>query len=172
MDERYPIGHFEFNGEITSDILNAWISDIEQLPGLLRAAVKDLDHQQLDTPYRPGGWTVRQVVHHLADTNLNVYVRFKLALTADNPVINSFDEVKWAELPDTKLPVDVSLALLESLHIRLCKLLRNLSIDDFKKVFIHPVSGESLLGLNVGFYAWHGKHHLAQITSLCNRNGW
>lgn len=172
MDVRYPIGKFEFSGEITKNVLDGWISDLEQLPELVRDAVKNLNQEQLDTPYRDGGWTVRQVVHHIADTNLNAYVRFKLALTSENPVINPFDESKWAELSDNKLPVEVSLSLLLALHIRFCNLLQNLSADDFQKVLTHPVSGESKIGINLGFLAWHGKHHLAHITTLCRSKGW
>ncbi|KEF37668.1 DinB superfamily [Schinkia azotoformans MEV2011] len=172
MDVRYPIGKFEFDGRITSTVLDTWISELEQLPSSLREAVKDLNEEQLDTPYREGGWTIRQVVHHLADTSLNYYVRIKLALTEENPVIATFEESRWAELPDNNLPVEVSLSLLEALHIRFSNLLRNLSPYDFNEVYTHPVSGEISLGYTIGLYAWHGKHHLAQITSLCERKGW
>jgi len=172
MDVRYPIGKFNYNGEMSNAVISGWIDEIEELPRLLRDAVKDLDNEQLDTSYRPEGWTLRQVVHHIADTNVNVYVRFKLALTEENPVINPFEESKWAELPDNKLSVEVSLSLLESLHIRWCNLLRNLNPIDFERIFTHPVAGEETLGKSIGFYAWHGKHHLSQITSLCSRMGW
>lgn len=172
MDVRYPIGKFEFDGEITSDVLDTWISDLEQLPSSLREAVKDLNEEQLDTPYREGGWTIRQVVHHLADTSMNYYVRIKLTLTEENPAINTFEESRWAELPDNNLPVEVSLSLLEALHIRFSNLLRNLSSNDFEKIYTHPVSGGISLGCTIGLYAWHGKHHLAQITTLCERKGW
>jgi hypothetical protein len=172
MNERYPIGRFSFDGDITSHIIEGWISDIENLPKWLKEAIIDLENMQLDTPYRSGGWTVRQVVHHLADSHLNAYVRFKLALTEDKPVIKPYDEGKWAELPDSRLPIHVSLNLLESLHIRLVTLLRSLSPSDLEKTFIHPESGEVTVGKNIGIYAWHGKHHLAHITSLRNRLNW
>ncbi|MEN8698454.1 YfiT family bacillithiol transferase [Bacillus infantis] len=172
MDLKYPIGNFQFEGEITNSVTKNWINEIENLPGLLRDAVKDLDDEQLDTPYRSGGWTVRQVIHHLADSHMNAYVRFKLALTEKKPVIKPYDETKWAELPDYKLPIDISLSLLEALHKRWTDLLRSLSPADMEKTFIHPDSGEVTVGKNIGNYAWHGRHHLAHITSLRNRKGW
>ncbi|PAE31325.1 YfiT family bacillithiol transferase [Bacillus sp. 7884-1] len=151
---------------------SVWINEIEVLPRLLRDAVKDLDNEQLDTAYRSGGWTVRQVIHHLADSHRNAYVRFILALTEENPVIKLYDETKWAELSDSKLPIDTSLLLLETLHKRWTNLLRSLTPADMEKTFIHPDSGKVSVGKNIGIYAWHGRHHLAQITSLCNRKGW
>jgi hypothetical protein len=172
MDMKYPIGKFRFDGEITISVTNDWINEIEDLPRLLRDAVKDLDNKQLDTPYRSGGWTVRQVIHHLTDSHLNAYVRFKLALTEETPLIKPYDEVKWAELPDYKLPIDISLSLLEALHIRWVNLLRSLSPADIEKTFMHPDSGEVSVGKNIGNYAWHGRHHLAHITSLSSRMGW
>jgi len=172
VDERYPIGKFQFDGEITNNVIMGWINEIEDLPRLLRDAVRDLDSEQLDTPYRSGGWTVRQVVHHLADSHMNAYVRFKLALTEENPVIKPYDEGKWAELPDCNLPIDISLSLLDALHKRWVKLLHSLSLADMKKTFMHPESGEVSVGKNIGIYAWHGRHHFTHITSLCNRKGW
>jgi hypothetical protein len=172
MDMKYPIGKFQFNGEITNTVTRDWINEIEDLPELLRDAVKVLDNEQLDTPYRSGGWTVRQVIHHLADSHMNAYVRFKLALTEEKPVIKPYDEAEWAELSDYKLPIDISLSLLETLHKRWTNLLRSLSPADMKKTFIHPDSGDVSVGQNIGIYAWHGRHHLAHITSLCNRKGW
>jgi uncharacterized damage-inducible protein DinB len=172
MDLKYPIGNFEFDGEITNSVIRDWIDEIENLPRMLRDAVKDLDDEQLDTSYRSGGWTVREVIHHLADSHMNAYVRFKLALTEKKPVIKPYDETKWAELSDYKLPIDISLSLLEALHKRWTDLLRSLSPADMEKTFIHPDSGEVTVGKNIGIYAWHGRHHLAHITSLCNRQGW
>jgi uncharacterized damage-inducible protein DinB len=172
MDMKYPIGKFQFNGEITNSITKDWINEIESLPRLLRDTVKDLDNEQLDTPYRSGGWTVRQVIHHLADSHMNAYVRFKLALTEEKPVIKPYDETKWSELSDYKLPIDISLSLLEALHQRWTILLHSLSLADMEKTFFHPNSGEVSVGENIGIYAWHGRHHLAHITSLCNRKGW
>lgn len=172
MDLKYPIGTFQFDDEITSNVTSDWINGIEELPTLLREAVKDLSEEQLDTAYRPGGWTIRQVIHHLADSHMNAYVRFKLALTEENPVIKPYEEAKWAELPDSQLPIEVSLLLLESLHKRLTDLLRSLSPADMEKTFIHPDSGEISVDKNIGIYNWHGRHHLAHITSLCKRKGW
>jgi uncharacterized damage-inducible protein DinB len=172
MDLKYPIGQFQYNGEITHSVTSIWINEIEELPRLLRDAVRDLDNKKLDTAYRTGGWTVRQVIHHLADSHMNAYVRFKLALTEETPVIKPYDESNWAELSDYKLSIDISLSLLEALHERWTNLLRSLSSADMEKTFIHPYSGEVSVGENIGIYAWHGKHHLAHITSLCSRMGW
>ncbi|WP_332645862.1 YfiT family bacillithiol transferase [Lysinibacillus sp. 54212] len=172
MDMKFPIGSFQFEDEITSSGLSVWIDEIEDLPRLLRDAVKKLEDEQLDTAYRSGGWTVRQVIHHLADSHMNAYFRFKLALTEEKPVIKPYDETKWAELSDYKLPIEPSLLLLETLHKRWTYLLRSLTPADMEKIFIHPDSGEVSVGKNIGIYAWHGKHHLAHITSLCNRQGW
>lgn len=172
MDERYPIGKFQFPMEITQSVSNDWITEIEILPGLLKDAVKKLTDEQLDTPYRTGGWSVRQVVHHLADSHMNAYIRLKLALTEEKPLVKTYDETKWAELNDYQLPIESSLFLLEGLHHRWVNLLRSLSQSDLEKSFIHPELGEVSVGKNIGLYAWHGKHHLAHITSLNNRRGW
>lgn len=172
MEMKYPIGAFQFDNEITSSVIRIWIDEIEDLPRLLRDAVKNLDNEQLDTAYRSGGWTVRQVIHHLADSHMNAYVRFKLALTEEKPVIKPYDETKWAELSDYQLPIDNSLLLLETLHKRWTYLLRSLTPADMEKTFIHPDSGDVSVGKNIGIYAWHGKHHLAHITSLSNRKYW
>ena len=172
MDLKYPIGLFQFDGEMTSNVISRWINEIENLPDLLRDAVKDLDNEQLDTAYRSGGWSIRQVIHHLADSHMNAYIRFKLALTEEKPVIKSYNETLWAELLDYTSPIDPSLLLLEALHKRWTELLRSLTPADLKKIFIHPESGEVSIGKNIGIYAWHGKHHLAHITSLCNRKDW
>ena len=172
MDVKYPIGTFQFEGEMTSSVINSWINAIEDLPLLLRGAVKNLDDQQLNTAYRSGGWTVRQVIHHLVDSHINAYVRFKLALTEEKPIIKPYDETKWAELSDYNLPIEPSLLLLETLHKRWTALLRSLTPANMEKSFIHPDSGEVSVGKNIGIYAWHGKHHLAHITSLCDRQGW
>ena len=172
VDERYPIGKFEFKGEITNEMVKTWIEEIEELPELLRSAVKNMNMEQLATPYRLGGWTVRQVVHHLADSHMNAYIRIKMALTEENPTIKPYQEEKWAELPDSKSPINVSLELLTALHKRLVQLLRSLSPNDLKKTFLHPESGEVSVGRNIGMYAWHGRHHLAHITSLVSRKGW
>lgn len=172
MDEKYPIGTFQFEEEITASVTEEWINAIEELPILLKDAVKDLNDEQLDTSYRSGGWSIRQVLHHIADSHMNAYVRFKLALTEEKPVIKPYDEAAWAELSDYNLPIDVSLSLIEALHKRWADLLRSLTPDEMEKTFIHPDSGEISVGNNIGIYAWHGRHHLAHITSLCNRMGW
>lgn len=172
MDERYPIGKFQFTGEITQSVSNDWITEIEISPRLLKDAVKELTDEQLDTPYRTGGWTVRQVVHHLADSHLNAYIRLKLALTEEKPLVKTYDETQWAELKDYQLPIEFSLSILEGLHHRWVHLLRTLTPSDLEKTFIHPELGEVSVGKNIGLYAWHGKHHLAHITSLNNRMGW
>lgn len=172
MDLRYPVGEFKVEGDITQDLINEWIEEIENAPSLLRDAVKGLKEEQIDTPYRPGGWTVRQVVHHLPDSHLNSYVRLKLTLTEDRPVIKPYKEEEWAELPDSKLPIDIPLVLLEALHQKWVYLLRNLSPSDLEKTFLHPESGEISLSSYIGLYAWHCRHHIAHITSLRKRLEW
>lgn len=172
MNERYPIGKFEFDGKITRNEIKEWIKQIEDLPELLEVAVSGLNDQQMDTAYRLGGWTVRQVVHHLADSHMNAYIRFKLAITEDTPVIKPYNEGEWAELPDYELPIETSISLLKALHIRWVKLLKSLTLTDLEKTFVHPDSGEISIGKNIGIYAWHGQHHLSHITSLCIRKGW
>ncbi|HET7890912.1 MAG TPA: bacillithiol transferase BstA [Candidatus Sulfotelmatobacter sp.] len=172
-DLRYPIGKFTYDRSLTEDQKRAFLDDVAQTPANLRAAVKGLSEAQLDTPYRPGGWTVRQVVHHVPDSHLNSYVRFKLALTEDEPTIKPYAEDRWAELPDTKAtPVDVSLALLDSLHDRWLRLLRSLTPEDWKRTFRHPEMGPMTLEKTLALYAWHGRHHVAHITALSSREGW
>ncbi|CAM4165481.1 YfiT family bacillithiol transferase [Bacillus paramycoides] len=171
-DLRYPIGQFTYEGTITEGMIDKWIQEIEDLPNELTKAIKDLDQKQLDTPYRVGGWTVRQVVHHVVDSHMNSYIRFKLALTEKNPTIKPYKEEKWAELPDSKLPVDVSLVMLDSLHKRWVNLLYSLETTDLEKTFNHPESGETKLAAAIGLYAWHGLHHTAHITSLRKRLNW
>lgn len=172
VEERYPIGEFQFEGEFTFDVIQGWIDEIENLPSLLRETVKDLSEDQLDTPYRFGGWTIRQVVHHLADSHMNAYIRLKLALTEDNPIIKPYHEGKWAELPDSNLPIAISLSLLDSMHIRWVTILRSLTPVESDRTFMHPDSGQIAVGEYIGIYAWHGRHHLAHITSLCSRMDW
>jgi hypothetical protein len=172
-DLRYPIGKFHFNGPLPEDQKQSCLNDIAHAPGNLRAAVKGFSDQQLDTPYRPEGWTVRQVVHHVPDSHFNSYVRFKLALTEEEPTIKPYDEDRWARLADTQAtPVEVSLTLLESLHDRWVRLLRSLQPEDWKRTFRHPELGLVSLEKNLALYAWHGRHHVAHITSLRERNGW
>lgn len=174
MDLRNPIGPFEFPAEVSIEMLNQWIDEIDAMPDQLRAAVAGLDDAQLDTTYRAYGWTLRQVVHHLADTHLNAYVRMKLALTEDNPTIKPYFEDRWAETPEVEaLPVEYSIVLLLSLHYRWTDLMRRLDFSDFKRTFFHPEYNENIsLAHIVAKYAWHGKHHLAHITGLRERKGW
>lgn len=171
---RFPIGLFEHEGEVSESQLREWMADIELTPSRLREAVSGLSEEQLDTPYRPGGWTVRQVVHHVADSHMNSYTRFKLALTEDEPTIRPYYEDRWAELSDGKsAPVELSLALLDALHSRWTMLLHAMQPKEFARAFVHPESGNTIrLDWNVGNYAWHGNHHIAHITSLRDRKGW
>jgi uncharacterized damage-inducible protein DinB len=172
-DLRYPVGRFKAPADITSAQRTEWLKDLEALPAELATAVSGLDDQQLDTPYRPHGWTVRQVVHHVADSHMNSYVRFRLALTEDAPVIKPYAEDRWAELPDAKsAPIDVSLALLTSLHQRWVSLLRSLDDQGFARTFVHPENGETRLDKALALYAWHGHHHVAHINNLRKRMGW
>jgi hypothetical protein len=172
-DPRFPIGKSHYEAPPTPDERVQLISEIEQAPAALRAAVAGLSPQQLDTPYRDGGWTVRQVTHHVPDSHMNAYVRFKLALTEDDPTIKPYAEDRWAELADTQsTPVEVSLALLESMHTRWVQLLRSLKPDDWKRTFRHPEMGLVPLEKSLVLYAWHGKHHVAHVTELRKRMGW
>ncbi|HEV3254106.1 MAG TPA: bacillithiol transferase BstA [Candidatus Acidoferrales bacterium] len=173
QDLRYPTGKFHWDNSPTAEKRRDFIAQIEKTPAHLRAAVKGLSPKQLDTPYRPGGWTVRQLIHHLPDSHLNSYVRFKLALTENEPVIKPYDEARWAELPDSKAtPVETSLVLLESLHGRWVALLRSLTPADWARQFRHPERGVMSLDETLALYAWHGPHHVAHITSLRAREGW
>jgi hypothetical protein len=172
-DLRYPIGKFTYEGSPTPEQRQELLLHIEQAPVQLRAAVKGLSQQQLDTPYRPEGWTVRQVAHHVPDSHLNAYVRFKLALTEDEPTIKPYAEDRWARLADTQAtPVEVSLTMLDSLHDRWLRLLRSFQPEDWKRTFRHPELGVMNLEKTLALYAWHGRHHVAHITSLRERNGW
>ena len=161
---RYPIGKFSSPPSISSDNIKDYINTIEKTPGDLRNSVTGLNDEQLDTPYRPDGWTIRQVIHHLPDSHINSYVRFKLGLTEDKPMIKTYEEAKWAELDDSKdTPIEVSLILLESLHKRWAVLLKSISEKDFHKVVNHPEWGEIRLDKMLAIYDWHCKHHLAHI---------
>ena len=173
VDLQYPIGRFEFPREVSSEDRARFIQEIAETPANLRAAVAGLSGEQLDTPYRPGGWTVRQVVHHVPDSHMNSYVRFRLALTEEEPTIKPYDEARWAELADARTAgIETSLALLETLHERWVLLLRALSDEDFRRQFRHPELGVVSLEKNLALYAWHGRHHVAHITSLRERMGW
>ncbi len=171
-DLRYPIGPFVLDHTPTEADRAAWIEVLAAAPTRLRAAIADLDEKQLETPYREGGWTVRQVVHHLPDSHLNSYVRFKWALTEDAPVIKTYFEERWAELPDSSGTLEVTLSLLTALHDRWTRLLRAMTAEDFARTFVHPETGPQTLAAALGLYAWHSEHHLAHITGLRERRGW
>jgi hypothetical protein len=173
-DLRYPIGNFAYDGAMTDARRAACVARIAAAPAALRAAVAGLSDAQLDTPYRPGGWTVRQVVHHVPDSHLNAYVRIRLALTEDTPTIKPYEEARWAELPDARtLPIEASLALLEGLHSRWVGLLGGLGTADGARQFHHPEHGRLItVDELIAMYAWHGEHHVAHVTSLRARNGW
>ncbi len=173
-DPRYPVGPFESVGRALSDAeRSAHVDAIEAHPARMRAAVAGLDDTQLDTPYRDGGWTVRQVVHHVVDSHLNSYVRFKLAVTEDHPTIGTYEEKAWAELPDARdAPVEGSLALLESLHTRWVAFLRALTSDQCRRAVYHPESGEITVDVLLEIYGWHCLHHEGHITALRAQRGW
>ena len=171
-DLRYPVGRFHPPAAYAPDIRAAHIDTLRLLPERLRAAVKGLSDAQLDTPYRDGGWTVRQVVHHFADSHANSYIRFKLALTEDWPTIKPYDEAAWARLPDSRGEIGPSLTFITGLHERLVALLESMSDEDFQKGFVHPERGRITLANNLAIYEWHSRHHVAHITSLRSRKGW
>jgi uncharacterized damage-inducible protein DinB len=172
-DLRYPIGKFDKNFDPTPETRAAFIETISDLPVKLADAVKGLDEEQLDTPYRPEGWTLRQTVHHVADSHINSLCRFKLALTEDEPpTIRPYYEDRWAELADSKMPVEVSLAIVEGVHRRWTALLESMTDEDFAREFIHPETGTWTLDKVLALYAWHSRHHTAHITSTRERNGW
>lgn len=170
---KYPLGRYAAPPHITAETRSGWIDELAKLPANLAAALAGLGDVQLDTPYRPGGWTVRQVAHHLPDSHMNSYTRFRLALTENSPLIRPYDEAAWALLSDAhSAPVNLSLTLLEGLHARFVLLLKSLSDADFAKTFRHPEMGEKRLDWTLGLYAWHSLHHVAQITALRSRQGW
>ncbi len=172
-DHRYPIGKFDAPATIDFATRSRWIEDIAATPANLRKAVQGLTASQLDTPYREGGWTVRQVVHHVPDSHMNAYVRFKLAVTEENPTIRPYEEGLWAELADGKgEDIETSLVLLESLHRRWVTFLRSLTEAQFERTLVHPESGKHSLAKMCGLYSWHGRHHVAHITSLRERMKW
>jgi len=172
-DLRYPIGRHDVLAPVDAAGFAAAIDDIEMLPEKLRAAVAGLDDGQLDTPYRPGGWTVRQVVHHYADSHLNAHIRLRLALTEDAPTIRAYDEKLWAELVDARtLAVEPSLELLQGLHRRWTALLRTLGPQDAERRLVHPEAGALTIAQLTALYGWHSRHHVAQIDALRARQGW
>ena len=172
-DPRYPIGKFSFDGTLNEKQKAQFLDDIEQTPAWMEEAVRGLSEEQLDTPYRDGGWTVRQLVHHMPDSHVNSYVRFKLALTEDQPTIRPYMEDRWAELPEAKsAPIGLSQVFLRSLHSRWMLMLRGLQPADWKRTFHHPDNGSMNLEKSLALYAWHGRHHVAHITRLREKLGW
>lgn len=163
-DLQYPIGPFRHDGPVTEGDRERWTGELAALPGQLRQALAGQPDGALDVPYRPGGWTARQVVHHVPDSHLNAYVRFKLALTEDAPTIRPYDEAAWAELPDVRaVPVAADLDFIEHLHARWVALIQSLPGEAWERVYVHPESGATPLGRALGLYAWHGRHHLAHV---------
>lgn len=172
-DLRYPIGEYTPPAQIVAADRARWIEEIASLPPRLVAAVEDLDDPKLDTRYRLEGWTIRQVVHHVADSHINAYIRFKLSLTEENPSVRPYHEALWAELPDSRAPVSISLPLIASLHGRWAVVLRAMGDGDFRRTYFHPEFERSFpLDYVLGMYAWHGNHHLGHITRLRAREGW
>ena len=172
MDPRYPIGKFEMPAQVTPQARQAAIDEIASTPAKMRAAVKGLNDAQLDTPYREGGWTVRQVVHHVPDSHMNAFIRLKLALTEDNPTIKPYNETLWADLADARMPIEVSQTLLDSVHARLDRLWRSMKPEDFSRKLVHPDHGQRSVDWLLFLYTWHGKHHAAHITELRRQKGW
>lgn len=172
-DLRYPIGAYRKPAIIGTAERERFVEEIAATPGRLRSAVRDLSDPQLDTRYRDGGWTVRQVVHHLPDSHMNAYVRFKLALTEEQPLIRTYEESLWAELPEARsAPVEMSLALLDAIHARWVAALRSLPAPSFERIYRHPELGPMSLNEQLAHYAWHGRHHIGHITALRRRMGW
>ena len=172
-DLRYPVGRLAYDNDVTAEKRGGWIRQIAGTPDAMRQAVAGLTEAQFETPYRPDGWTVRQVLHHVPDSHLNAYVRFKLALTEDNPTIRPYNEAAWARVADTaRTDPQVSLALLDALHHRWVILLESMAAADFARPLFHPDNGPMTLDRLLQMYAWHGRHHVAHITELRKREGW
>ena len=171
-DLKYPVGKYRLPPTITPTDRHSWIEEISATPRQMREAVAGLSDSQLDTPYRPEGWTVRQVVHHVPDSHMNCWIRMKWCLTEDQPAIKTYDEAAWAELPDSKAPIEMSLGLLDALHARWMALLAPLTEAQFRRNFVHPELGPRTLDQTLSLYAWHGRHHVAHITRLRDRMGW
>lgn len=173
MDPRYPIGQYEPQ-PFSSRQKKEWLQDIQFLPSLLEQVIENMDEQQLNTPYRDGGWTVKQLVHHVADSHMNAYIRFKLGMTEEKPTIKPYEEALWANLADVdKVPINISITLLYTLHTRWHAAIRDLADADWNRTVFHPEAKKELsLWYLLGSYAWHGKHHTAHITALRERRGW
>jgi hypothetical protein len=172
-DPCFPIGEFQYDGPPTENQRKKLIEDIARTPAALRAAVQGLSEQQLGTPYRDGGWSVRQVAHHVPESHMNAYIRFKLALTEEEPTIKPYEQDRWAQLPDvSSTPIETSLSLLDFLHERWVCLLRLLQPDQWKRAFRHPEMGIVPLEKSLALYSWHGRHHVAHVTELRKKMGW
>ncbi|MEM9859452.1 MAG: YfiT family bacillithiol transferase [Bacteroidota bacterium] len=171
---RFPIGRFQKPERITSSNVKLWINQIETLPARFRNVAEHLSSEQLETAYRPDGWTLRQVIHHVPDSHVNSYIRFKWALTEENPTIKAYNEVAWAELSDYQtVPIETALSFLEILHARWVPVLKSLTSDDLDKTFIHPEHGKEVsLSSNIALYAWHGEHHLGHLVQTVRLNHW
>lgn len=171
---KYPIGQFVVPASINKEQLNKWIDDLEKLPEQIESATANLSDEQLDTPYRPDGWTLRQVIHHLPDSHMNAYIRFKLAITEKNPVIRPYQEDLWAQCEEARSgSINVSVSLLRSLHVRWAAFLKTLTGEEFNRTYLHPEHNRTFILKDVlAMYVWHGKHHLAHITETIKRNNW
>ncbi len=171
---KYPIGRYKAPTEFTPQLINEWISAIEAMPSWLDPCIENLDEAQLEVPYRDGGWNSRQVIHHIADSHMNAYIRLKLALTEDNPIIKPYDENKWAVLTDVEtVPVNISITLLHAMHRRWAAMLRSMGHEDWGRTYFHPEQNKSVpIWQMTALYAWHGRHHMEQIRSLRERMGW
>lgn len=173
IDPRYPVGKFSPpEGAVAPEERRQLLEQVAEAPAKLRAAIQGLTETQLDTPYREGGWTPRQVVHHVADSHMNAFIRFKLGLTEDNPTVKPYAEDLWADLADQKLPIDVSLPIVDNVHRRWVTVLRSMKETDWARTFVHPALGVQRLDRSLALYAWHGRHHVAHITSLREQKGW
>jgi len=172
LDLSYPVGRFDRTAAWTAASRAGALEEIAALPSRMRDAVAGLSDAQLDTPYRPGGWTVRQLVHHVADSHMNGYIRLKLALTEHVPTIKPYDQDAWSALPDSRLPIELSLTILDAVHRRWDVLWRATTDDQFARTFRHPDLGELTVETHLHLYAWHSRHHVAHVTSLRAREGW
>ena len=171
-DLSYPVGRLDAKAPITAELRQAAIDAIAACPARMRDAVAGLSDAQLDTPYRPGGWTVRQLVHHVADSHMNGYIRLKLALTEEKPTIKPYEQDRWATLPDSRLPIGTSLAILDAVHERWMVLWRSLQPEDYERPFVHPEMGPLTVDQHLQIYGWHSRHHVAHVTRLRERERW
>jgi len=171
---KYPIGHFTYVSKVSKVAVDQWIKDLEDLPTIVERLVINLTTEQLETPYRPNGWTVRQLVHHIADSHHHSYTRFKWALTESGPLIKAYEEKSWSSLFDAKTaPIELSLSYLKALHAKLVFMLKGLDEHDMEKYYVHPEDNSKItVKENIGKYAWHGRHHCAHIQGLLERKGW